>query len=689
MRKLLSLCGFLLSALSIFAQQNVSFDGSPLDDFIGQQVCFQQTLVVCGHQYKQSGDTLYLSYQRLRQPEEVAIQGTPAYDSAVVKCNEGILSVVCPGAHFTYQRTGATITNLVGTVIGTRQVRITTPPTFQGNPRPTGRPDLGDASIIVCTANLEYYCPEWSYNTLGAQDSSEFALQHLKTIKGLLAIDADIYALAELQQGSSSLQSLVDGLNASTSPGRYAYVNDFDTVTCKYIKVGFLYRTDRVRPSLMLAHPYSLASSSYVNQVGSYRRQEVQAFEELSSGERFVVSMNHFKSKSGGDSTNNYYNAERVENAAYLVNFLNRELENGYYADSDILILGDLNCSTMEEPIRYLQNAGFENQLTRFCPDEYSYVYNRQVQYLDYVLASPTMADQITGVMPCHINADESYLLHYNYVEDTTMYRYSDHDPIVIGLNLHSEPIEGCSDIHYFESMDSTFGTILPVNELGTSSWFGYSNYQCAYMNGSSSGANRDWLVLPTFDLSGLDSARISFTHTFGYGSSDTWAQHGKLLVSKDYDGDIAAATWAQLPIQEMPSYSWQWRDNSIVLPQSYQGHPAVTLAFKYEVVSTSSIPAWEVKNISFDAFCVEEDTTGGGSEEGVADIEVDKEFFSISFSDGGVIVVCREPSDMFLYDMMGREVARAPRATRLSAKVPAGIYVVCCGSHRKKVFVR
>ena len=39
-----------------------------------------------------------------------------------------------------------------------------------------------------------------------------------------------------------------------------------------------------------------------------------------------------------------------------------------------------------------------------------------------------------------HLNADASYRQGY-YYGDTTMYRYSDHDPIVVGLNLNSSQI--------------------------------------------------------------------------------------------------------------------------------------------------------------------------------------------------------------------------------------------------------
>ena len=132
-----------------------------------------------------------------------------------------------------------------------------------------------------------------------------------------------------------------------------------------------------------------------------------------------MVCVNHFKSKSGGDSTNNFYNENRVTEAQYLLDFLSAELQNNYYGDADILILGDLNCGTMEDPVLLLEEHGYENLASMYAPTGYSYTFNDEVEYLDHAFANATMAEQITGVAPYHINADEPYQLHYNYGDDT------------------------------------------------------------------------------------------------------------------------------------------------------------------------------------------------------------------------------------------------------------------------------
>jgi len=141
--------------------------------------------------------------------------------------------------------------------------------------------------------------------------------------------------------------------------------------------------------------------------------------------------MNHFKAKSGDDDNSNEV---RMANVGKLIDFITIKMNSNYYQDQDFLILGDLNCGTMEEPIRFLSTMGFENQLARFSSNEYSYTYNYGVEYLDHAFATSSMAEQITGAAPYHLNADESSAFYYYNGTDQSMYRYADHDPIIVGL---------------------------------------------------------------------------------------------------------------------------------------------------------------------------------------------------------------------------------------------------------------
>ena len=119
--------------------------------------------------------------------------------------------------------------------------------------------------------------------------------------------------------------------------------------------------------------------------------------------------------------------------------------------ETDVLILGDLNSYAMEDPVTALKNAGFTNLIDLFLgPEAYSYVFDGQWGYLDYALASSSLVDQVTAIAEFHINSDEPSVLDYNtdfktanlinilYAPD--MFRVSDHDPVIVGLDLHPDP---------------------------------------------------------------------------------------------------------------------------------------------------------------------------------------------------------------------------------------------------------
>ncbi|HUG86851.1 MAG TPA: PKD domain-containing protein, partial [Euzebya sp.] len=123
--------------------------------------------------------------------------------------------------------------------------------------------------------------------------------------------------------------------------------------------------------------------------------------------------------------------------------------------DDDVIILGDLNAYRMEDAIRALEDAGYTDLIETFVGDDaYSFLFDGQLGYLDHALANQALLPQVTGTTEWHINADELPLLDYNDdVDDAgeasferesgvlplfepTPYRSSDHDAVIVGLNL-------------------------------------------------------------------------------------------------------------------------------------------------------------------------------------------------------------------------------------------------------------
>jgi Ca2+-binding RTX toxin-like protein len=120
--------------------------------------------------------------------------------------------------------------------------------------------------------------------------------------------------------------------------------------------------------------------------------------------------------------------------------------------DPDILIVGDLNSYAKEDPITTLKNDGYTNLIeSRIGTTGYSYVFDGQWGYLDHALSSLSLTSQVQDVLEWHINADEPSVLDYNtnfktagqinsfYAPDA--FRTSDHDPVIVGLNLTAPPL--------------------------------------------------------------------------------------------------------------------------------------------------------------------------------------------------------------------------------------------------------
>jgi predicted extracellular nuclease len=307
-------------------------------------------------------------------------------------------------------------------------------PVFEGNERPMEVVGLGDYDVKVCGFNLEYYLGgDWG-EKMGPETKEDAEQQHNKIVKTLSTIDADIFGLVEIQQGQDAMQKLADALNKIYPEAKYTYINDGTKKDGSYIKVGYLYKASKVKPLRQLQS----------NDTGVKHRKKAQGFEVLATGEKFVYMINHFKAKSGKGSGDNAdkgdgqstYNGDRVREATAVVTFAKSCAT--YFGDEDVLVMGDLNAYSMEDPIRKFTDAGYTNLIKEFEGAEgYTYSYRGAVGCLDHALANAAIESQVTGCEVFHINTDESTVFGYDgYSYQNNMYRSSDHDPVVVGLRL-------------------------------------------------------------------------------------------------------------------------------------------------------------------------------------------------------------------------------------------------------------
>ena len=473
-----------------------------LEPFEGMLVRFPQTLYVTEHfQLARFGQVVMSSGGRLAQPTNVVVPGADALAmQAANNLNRIIVdddtNVENPDP-IKFGRGGNPLSasnTLRGADTATGLVGVLTY-TYSGNSvsgnayrlRPIGalngvvnfaaanaRPPAPAAAgrLRVTAANLLNYFNTFTGCTggvsgaamdcRGAGSQEEFDRQWPKTVANLVGGGADVIAIMEMENdgygSTSAIQHLVDKLNAKAGAGTYAFINPDTTAGTNSlgtdaIKVGLIYKPAKVTPVGTTA---ALNTDDFVNGSDSAARNRpalAQAFEENSTGKRFIVVANHLKSKGSacdapdaGDGQGNC-NAVRTNAANVLTAWLaGNPTDTG---DPDILIMGDLNAYAKEDPITAIKNAGYTDLPESLIgPSAYSYVFDGQWGYLDHALGTASLTAQVAGIVEWHINADEPSALDYNtdyksatqinILYDDDQFRAGDHDPVIVGLNLTS-----------------------------------------------------------------------------------------------------------------------------------------------------------------------------------------------------------------------------------------------------------
>lgn len=446
MNKLL-LTLFLSLECLVYAQKEVVFPNDFSDALIGTEVIIKPNMYVAQTLTSLNGD-INLSPMLYRSPTDAALPGSDEYKSLAAQ-NTQMLQVKAKEGYVYYNsdttlRVGSYVSGLQGRVSklssGRYVIEPTVQPIFVGNERGAAPTFSGNYNMKVVGMNLEYYLASsnnWG-SGYGAKNKTEFARQSAKIVEAMIELNADVYAICEMEEGNYSPAYLVTALNNHVGVHRYDYVDSGDTKISSYTKNIFIFNTEKVKPYLSFqTYDYFYLKMRHV----------AQCFELISNGERVILSMNHFKAKTGnnasGDDTDQFdgqglFNAKRtVEAEECLKMFKNYTT---YYGDNDILVLGDLNSYTLEDPVREFTTAGYTNELTRYSPNGFSYVYNGSVGYLDHSLSSPSLTAQVVFATPWQVNAEEPRYVGYNYTvcKQLTPYRYSDHNPIVTFLNLDS-----------------------------------------------------------------------------------------------------------------------------------------------------------------------------------------------------------------------------------------------------------
>ncbi len=462
--------------------------------FEGMSVVMTQTLTVNETFNLGRGGILTLANGRLQQPTNVVLPGAPAgalqaaNNLNQITLDDGSLvqnpdPIVYPPPGLTALntvRSGNSVSNIAG-VFTQGNPGWTTPgniyrinpfsmPAFTAtNPRPAApNPVRASGSLKVSSSNvLNYFLtldttntppfpcgPSANQECRGANTAFEFTRQRDKLLQALYILNADVVGLMELENTPNvePLADLVNGLNALAGAGTYDYIATGTIIPGDVIKVGLIYKPGVVQPVGDFAILNSLVDPTFSS---GNRPALAQTFEEIATHGRFTAIVNHLKSKGCTGATGldtdqgdgqSCFNYTRTLAANALVTWaLSDPTGSG---DPDFMILGDLNAYAKEDPMAALETAGGYTDLeTLFVgPNAYSYVFSAQAGSLDHSMANAPLTPQISGATTWHINADEPTVLDYNTefksagqivsLFNADAYRISDHDPLLIGLNL-------------------------------------------------------------------------------------------------------------------------------------------------------------------------------------------------------------------------------------------------------------
>ena len=304
----------------------------------------------------------------------------------------------------------------------------------------------------LCGPDRDMACRGWD-----ADQPNEFTRQRAKLLNALTELNADIIGLTEVENttGVEPLADLVAGM-----PG-WAYV-DTGTVGTDAIRSGLIYRTSAVTPVGEFKVLDASVDPRFIDTAN--RPTLAQSFRDATTGRVLTVAVNHFRSKGSacagdpdlGDGQGQCPGT-RLAAAKALMDWLATDPTGG--GSPNVLVIGDLNAYSQEDPVRAVVEGADDvrgtgddfSDLFGAAPEaaRYSVVFDAQAGSLDHALASTALAANVSLAAVWHVNADESDVLDYDtsfkpasqealYAAD--VFRFGDHDPLVIGINLPAVP---------------------------------------------------------------------------------------------------------------------------------------------------------------------------------------------------------------------------------------------------------
>jgi 5'-nucleotidase len=502
-------------------------------------------------------------------------------------------------------------------------------PTFTtANPRPAEAPEVGGDFQVGSFNVYNYFTTFTSVNSdaRGASTQAAFDIQKSKIVTAINGLGADVVALQEIENSvklgeelDEALADLVAGLNAAAGEGTWDYVATPSALADPALG-DFISNAIIFKPAVVTTVGESFTDVDPVWDIS--RKPIAQTFESLDTGKVFTVIANHLKSK-GGDGEEpadgqGQFNAERTATAQRLTTMVDGIAADPEKSD-DVFLIGDFNAYSQEDPMRVFADAGYVDLLDARTDGQYTYTFDGELGSLDHIVATPALAEYVTGAGTWAINSPEWSDRGYAFgaAEAGTVYRSSDHDPLVVGVSSELAPVE--IDILTINDFHGRLGQAAQLGGMVDS--YRAANANTSFVSaGDLIGASTfDSFIQddqPTIDVMneiGLDASALG-NHEFDKGRADV---DERVLVEAEWP--YLAANLYDTASGE-PAYEEFFVQDFDGVRVGYIG--AMTEALP-ELVSPTGIETLEVRPVVDEVNRVAELLTDGDEGNGEADVLV------------------------------------------------------------------
>ncbi len=417
----------------------------------GMRVQTTSPLNVANQYHLDRFGTLTLSQGRLYQPTQWASPGPIAkQQQTALALNQLILDArAIAGRRF---RTGSLIEPIEG-VLGFAYGQYRLYPTdsidVQADARPPPPKRTNSNSTTIALLNLNNFFngngQGGGFPTpRGAKTLTEFKRQSAKIVATITALNADIVGLTELENDGfdqhSAIQTLINHLKNHSL--NYRFIKPKKNILGRdAICVGLMYQPHRTTP---VGSATVLDNSVDTRFLDSHNRPVLaQTFRSKITEHVFTIAVAHLKSK-GSDCNDlqdpdrkdgqGHCNQTRTSASQTLAQWLLSDPTNSQ--DPDFLIIGDLNSYAKEDPIKRLEQSGFQNLVAnRLGLKQHTFQFSGKIGTLDYALATPSLTKHVSQIHIWHSNSDEPIDAGYRHSSALTPFRASDHDPIFMEIN--------------------------------------------------------------------------------------------------------------------------------------------------------------------------------------------------------------------------------------------------------------